>query len=195
VANAPVQLTQDYFECYNDEFNAFLNALGIATGNTSLAVPATMIILLPVIYLILVLLRKNPPREEYNARDKNQALEVFSILLLRLRDGKSRGIKPTGVLSQLTKEIISAAKEESGFPDSDDEYDSDDEGGEGDKKIATVNAKVDSDDDEDPSGSNEAPQRSPTLKKGRKSKKIAATANDDTAYNVNLNNKLGFFAM
>lgn len=43
------------------------------------------------------------------------------MLLLRLRDGKTRGIKPRGVLAALTKEIISAAKEEGGYPDSDDE--------------------------------------------------------------------------
>jgi hypothetical protein len=73
---------------------------------------------------------------------QEQALRIFSMLLLRLRDGKTRGIRPRGVLMGLTKggylsricqfiklfddyvvsiEIISAAKEEGGYPDSDDE--------------------------------------------------------------------------
>lgn len=43
------------------------------------------------------------------------------MLLLRLRDGKTRGIKRGGVLEQLTNELIAAAKEEGGYPDSDDE--------------------------------------------------------------------------
>jgi hypothetical protein len=132
--NTPTQLTQDYYECYPDQFSAFLNAIGIASGNTQLAVPLTVCFLLPLVYLVLVAMRQAPPKEEYTNREKQQALEILSILLLRLRDGKSRGIRKNGVLIQLTEELIRAAKEDSGFPDSDDEGDDDEE---------------DSDDDED----------------------------------------------
>ena len=53
-------------------------------------------------------------------------MEILSLLLLRLRDGKTRGIKKGGILEHLTKELIAAAKEEGGYPDSDDEEDEDD---------------------------------------------------------------------
>jgi outer membrane biosynthesis protein TonB len=125
--NTPTQLTQDYYECYPDQFSAFLNAIGIASGNTQLAVPLTVCFLLPLVYLVLVIMRQAPPKEEYTNREKQQALEILSILLLRLRDGKSRGVRKNGVLIQLTEELIKAAKEDSGFPDSDDEGDEDDE--------------------------------------------------------------------
>ena len=68
------------------------------------------------------------------------------MLLLRLRDGKTRGIKKGGVLDQLTRELIAAAKEEGGYPDSDDEEEEDEEG----KSSKTKNSLI-SRDESDPS--------------------------------------------
>lgn len=155
VEEPPVQLTQNYFECYQSESDAFLNAVGIATGNTSLAVPTIVLVALPLIYLVLVFIHQVPPKEEYTKIEKWQAIEIFSLLLLRMRDGKTRGLKPRGVLMQLTKELIAAAKEEGGYPDSDDEYDSDDEDVDEDKEDGEKKKKKkgksrhDSDDDQD----------------------------------------------
>jgi hypothetical protein len=54
-------------------------------------------------------------------------MEILALLLLRIRDGKTRGIKRNGVLQALAKELISAAKEEGGYPDSDDEEEEDED--------------------------------------------------------------------
>jgi hypothetical protein len=126
VLQAPTQLTQDYFECYEGDFSAFFDAVGIASGNTSLAVPVLSCILLPLLYVFLILVKLAPPQKEYNKLEKDQALDILSLLLLRLRDGKTRGVKKNGVLMYLTKELIDAAREEGGYPDSDDEEEEED---------------------------------------------------------------------
>lgn len=146
---APAQLTQNYYECYQNSDSAFFNALGIASGNTQLAVPLAVLALLPVLYILLVAVRKVPPKEEYTNLEKDQAIEILSILLLRIRDGKTRGVKSKGVLLNLTKELIAAAKEDGGYPDSDDENeDSDDETPKKRKKSLKPKHKADSDDEE-----------------------------------------------
>jgi hypothetical protein len=121
VNNPPVALTQNYYECFSSKRDALLNAVGVAMGNTSLAVPFVVFLCLPIIYILLVIIQQVPPPAEYSKDEKDQALETFATLLLRMRDGKTRGIKQQGVLISLTKELIIAAKQEAGFPDSDDE--------------------------------------------------------------------------
>ena len=60
--------------------------------------------------------------------EKRRASEVLSILLLRLRDRKTRGFKKKGLLPQLYREIAIAAAEDVGRgSDSDDESDEEDE--------------------------------------------------------------------
>eukprot|EP00981_Chlorochromonas_danica_P004840 scaffold967_cov173-Ochromonas_danica.AAC.51 len=147
---SPVQLTQSYFKCYPTAESAFINAVGIATGNTQLAVPLIVLLLLPLLYGFLTLINHVPPKEEYNRLERTEAVEILAMVLLRLRDGKTRGIKPKGVLMSLTKELIAAAKEEGGFPDSDDEDEDEDE--DGDNKT----------DDKD------KPQRDPSRRKSRR---------------------------
>lgn len=132
VVNTPAQLTQPYYECYPSADAAFFNALGIASGNTQLAVPLAVLGTIPLLYLLLLLLGQVPPKEEYSNQEKAQVMDIFSIILLRLRDGKSRGFKRRGVLLKMIKELISAAKEEVGYPDSDDDEDEDDEDDYGD---------------------------------------------------------------
>lgn len=54
--------------------------------------------------------------------------EVWSILLLRLRDKKTRGFKKRGLLLKLYREVQVAAQEVvGGYSDSDDESDEDEE--------------------------------------------------------------------
>lgn len=76
--------------------------------------------------MLLLGLKLAPPKKEYNNQEKEQALDILSLLLLRLRDGKTRGVKKNGVLAHLTKELITAAKDEGGYPDSDDEEEEED---------------------------------------------------------------------
>lgn len=151
VVNTPAQLTQPYYECYPSPDAAFFNALGIASGNTQLAVPLAVLGTIPLLYLLLLLLGQVPPKEEYSNQEKAQVMDIFSIILLRLRDGKSRGFKRRGVLLKMIKELISAAKEEVGYPDSDDDEDEDDEDDEDDDGDEDENGgeAEDSDDDED----------------------------------------------
>eukprot|EP01038_Epipyxis_sp_PR26KG_P008682 gene8682-11733_t len=98
-------------------------AVGIAAGNTQLFLPILVMSLLPFLYFLLVIIKQVPPKEEYPEEEKKQALEILSILLLRLRDGKTRGIRKKGLIETLAKEMIIAAKDEGGYPDSDDEDD------------------------------------------------------------------------
>jgi len=170
VQSPPVQLTENYYECYSDSFTAFINALGIASGNTQLAVPLTVIFLLPLVYFLLIAMNQAPPKEEYNNREKTQALEILSILLLRLRDGKSRGIRKNGILMQLTNELIKAAKEESGYPDSDDDADEDDEDDE---------EEEDSDNEADEED-NKKKQKSKSIHRKEESKAAKASVNLDS---------------
>ena len=54
-------------------------------------------------------------------------IESWATQLLRLRDGKTRGLRANGILVALGKEMIRAAKEEGGYPDSDDSDDEDED--------------------------------------------------------------------
>lgn len=149
VDTAPVQLTQDYYACLPTASSAFLNALGIATGNTQLIVPFAVLVTIPLVYLFLVLINRVPPKEEYSPKEKEEVMEIVSIILLRLRDGKTRGIRKQGVLMRLTHELISAAKEEVGYPDSDDDDEDDDEGDNDRSRRRRHGGSSDEDDDDD----------------------------------------------
>jgi hypothetical protein len=67
-----------------------------------------------------------PARSPNFYSQKFEAVSALGLQLLRLRDGKTRGLKSTGVLVALGNELVKAAKQEGGYPDSDDS-DSDDE--------------------------------------------------------------------
>jgi hypothetical protein len=106
VNNPPVQFTQTYYECYQSSGPAFVTAVGVASGNVQIFVPIVMFGLLPFLYFVLVAVRQVPPKEEYRKDDKQIAVEILGLLLLRIRDGKTRGIKRNGVLQALAKGIL-----------------------------------------------------------------------------------------
>lgn len=58
--------------------------------------------------------------------EKDSVIDSWATQLLRIRDGKTRGLRAKGILIGLGKELIRAAKEEGGYPDSDDSDDEDD---------------------------------------------------------------------
>ncbi len=120
--NPPEAISETYFECFPTVSSTLLNALGVASGNTSLAMTLFFFAVLPVLYLILAVLSQIPPKEEYSVEEKEQATELLSIILLRIRDGKSRGIQKSGVLTKLAHELMAAAQiHEAEAADSDDE--------------------------------------------------------------------------
>eukprot|EP01039_Chlorochromonas_danica_P004934 gene4934-5417_t len=87
-SNPPVPLTQNYYECYMTQDAAFLNAVGVASGNSSIAMLVFMIVLLPVIYTLLAIFQQVPEQDEYSERQRQIALDTFSAALLRIRDHK-----------------------------------------------------------------------------------------------------------
>ncbi len=171
-------MTESYYECFSSDRDAMLNAVGVAMGNTSLAVPFVVFLCLPFIYIILVIIKQVPPPEEYSNEEKDEALQTFATLLLRMRDGKTRGIKSNGVLVQMTKELITAAKEEAGYPDSDDEESDEEEEGNGAhlKAFKTtpssgIRRQADSDDEEsDEEANTKTTVPSPTRKSDAKTR-------------------------
>lgn len=113
--NPPVDLNQQYYECYQSTWNAFLNAVGIASGNSSIAMIFILLISLPFLYLGLACIRQIPPPEEYSERQRKLTLDAFSTLLLRIRDQNYTGVKKTGTLSSIVKELMIALKDAEGL--------------------------------------------------------------------------------
>ena len=125
--STPLPLVERYYSCKPFVFDAMFNSLGIAAGNTATMVPLLCICFLPVLYMYLQASGRVPPKAEYTPSELDAAIKALSLIMLRIRDGKLRGIKKGSVLNSLTKDLISAAKAEGGYPDSDDDSDSDDE--------------------------------------------------------------------
>lgn len=138
VAEPPLPLVERYYSCKPFIFDALFNSLGIAAGNTAIMVPLLCIGFLPVLFLYLQAVGRVPPKAEYTKAELEAASKALSLIILRIRDKKLRGIKKDSVLHNLTKDLVSAAKAEGGYPDSDDDSDSDEEEVETPKKKDTV---------------------------------------------------------
>lgn len=106
VNQPPVNFTQIYFECTYQVRGAIVQALGIAQGNTQIFLPFLIFAILPFLYAVLVLIQQVPPKDEYREQEKNQATQMLALIMLRLRDGKTRGIKRNGVLQRLVEGIV-----------------------------------------------------------------------------------------
>jgi hypothetical protein len=117
----PLPLEERYFSCKPAVFDALFNSLGIAAGNTATLVPLLCLCFLPLLYVYLQAAGRVPPKAEYTPAELDSAIKALSLIMLRIRDGKLRGIKKGSVLQNLTTDLIAAAKEEGGYPDSDDE--------------------------------------------------------------------------
>jgi hypothetical protein len=111
VETPPVQFTQIYYECYQDSTSAFITALGVASGNVQIFIPISVFLILPFLYCILVAIRQVPPREEYKKNERSEVSDILSLLLLRIRDGKTRAIKKNGVLQALAKGKVDSANQ------------------------------------------------------------------------------------
>ena len=109
---SPTPLTEDYFRCTMFSDAALFNAVGIASGNVATAIPIAVVCLLPVLFIFLRSIGQVPPKEEYDKKELEDATIVLAKLLLRMRDGKTRGMKTNGALYHLTKELIEACRQE-----------------------------------------------------------------------------------
>lgn len=163
-ARPPVDLVQEYYACKATVYDALFNSVGIASGNTATFVPILMLFLLPLIYMYLSSSGNLPPKKEYDDEDLEKATKAFATALLRIRDGKVRGMKKGGALTTVAVELMASASVVAAYPDSDDDESDDENGGvratsfsvysrklAGDTyvKKVRVDEEVDSDDDED----------------------------------------------
>jgi hypothetical protein len=51
-----------------------------------------------------------PPKDEYSLDERQAAAESLAVIMLRIRDGKTRGMRSNGILMQLTKELVQSSK-------------------------------------------------------------------------------------
>jgi hypothetical protein len=109
VQKPPTKFYEDYYTCKPNALITLQTAAGVASGNSSLALPFVVFLLMPFIYLILRQLRQLPPPEEYSAEDKANAADVLHTIMLRLRDGKRKGVKKGGLLENLYEELRDAS--------------------------------------------------------------------------------------
>lgn len=127
----PTRLSEYYMKCTNTRTNAAGDALGIAVGNTSLAIPLLAALFLPILYFILMVTDTLPPADEYSKEMLDAVNTLIAYQILRFRDGKTLGLTRDGYLSNICKELLASTKGEAGMVDSDDEQDSDDENEDG----------------------------------------------------------------
>jgi len=81
-----------------------VNSLGVATGNLSIVIFLLALIVAPLAYW----LRRTGEVEskpEYEIDEIKSASDALSVVLMRIRDGKDKGINPDGVLVKLTREM------------------------------------------------------------------------------------------
>jgi len=128
IYNPPVQIVEDYYECTMLPYDAMFNAIGVAGGNIGIAVPVIMFCCLPLLYAWLKLTGNVQAQPEYEKLEKEAALDLLALQLLRIRDGRVRGMKKGGELLKVGRDLVlSAQKADGGLPDSDDSESDDDE--------------------------------------------------------------------
>lgn len=124
---APASLETGYYKCDPTKSSALMNSIGIASGNVGLFVPVMVVLMLPLIYTWLKFIGFVPPKEEYTEQELEVATSLLVTQVLRIRDGKTRGMQKMRFLQALTKELIQAATLAPGYPDSDDSESDEDE--------------------------------------------------------------------
>lgn len=79
--------------------------LGIATGNSSSFMFLLGLLLAPLLYLIMHRLHRIEDNLEYELQEINDVSCALSIAMMRIRDGKNKGVHPDGTLSSLVQEM------------------------------------------------------------------------------------------
>lgn len=129
IKHTPEALVENYYECYNNEFTATFDSIGIAAGNVGLMLPFIVLALLPIIFLYLKSIGYTPPRVEYKKSEIEDYLSVLGVQLLRARDGKTRGwTKINKNLNEIAESLAIVSQLPASYPDSDDESDDESSG-------------------------------------------------------------------
>jgi hypothetical protein len=109
IANAPpTPIVQDYYECLPTQSDALLNAVGVASGNTSIAMLLLLFFCVPLVFGLMACCRRIPREQEYPEKDKQRTLDTLATLILRHRDAHYEAIKPTSELGKVTQELLRA---------------------------------------------------------------------------------------
>jgi hypothetical protein len=110
-ADPPTPLTQIYYQCYPLASDAFLNAVGVASGNTSIAMLLLLFICVPIVFTVMALCRPIPIPLEYTENQKKTTLDTLATLILRVRDEHYEGIDEKSTITKVAEELIDAVKE------------------------------------------------------------------------------------
>lgn len=127
----PTALTERYYQCTLTQFSAMVNAVGIASGTAGTMVPASIMLMLPLLYLWMRVSGHVQPKQEYTKDETQATTELIALNVLRARDGKTRNLRKRGVFVSVSDELMYALTHDAGYADSDDE-DSDEGEGDGD---------------------------------------------------------------
>lgn len=87
-----------------------MNSVGVATGNLSIFMFFLVLILAPLSYCLSKKVKKTKP--EYEMEEIQSASYALTVALMRIRDGKDKGIDPDGILVKLTREMQRLAQVE-----------------------------------------------------------------------------------
>jgi hypothetical protein len=89
--------------------DSILNAIGVASGNTSIAILVLLFVCVPTVIFFRALLKVVPMEQEYSQKDKMRTLDSLATLILRARDNDFDGIRlEKNPIIDITEELIDA---------------------------------------------------------------------------------------
>jgi hypothetical protein len=126
INSPPTPIVETYYDCVMTPYDSMMNAAGVASGNVSLIVPILVFMVLPLMYLWLTLTGNVQSKPEYENQELDSALQLLALQILRIRDDHLRGIKKDGLLIEMTRELVTAARLADGTAVDSDDSDDDD---------------------------------------------------------------------
>mmetsp|Transcript_12931 Transcript_12931/g.13968 ORF Transcript_12931/g.13968 Transcript_12931/m.13968 type:complete len:954 (+) Transcript_12931:39-2900(+) len=106
--NSPTPLTQIYYKCHSTSIDALINAVGVASGNTSIAMLLLLFISVPLVFGFMACCRVIPKEQEFREKEKSIVLDTLATVLLRIRDKHYEALDPCGTAANLAEELIIA---------------------------------------------------------------------------------------
>jgi hypothetical protein len=106
--NPPTPLHQIYYSCLPATYDVLIDAIGIASGNTSIAILVLIFVCFPIVILLMACCRVYPRSLEYHEKEKRRTLDTLATLILRIRDEHYEGIKRNGTISEVAEEMMKA---------------------------------------------------------------------------------------
>ncbi len=104
----PKPLTQIYYKCHSTSIDALINAVGVASGNTSIAMLLLLFISVPLVFGFMACCRVIPKKQEFREKEKTIVLDTLATVILRIRDKHYEALDPCGTAANLAEELIIA---------------------------------------------------------------------------------------